>query len=277
MHSLLRFIKRYQHVLLFLALLAGGLYLVYGHNAYQKARAGFALKQGKAAIVSHFHLLTDYIGLIKTNDRLADENLQLRNELAARYMQLRADSLWVRDSVYLRHGEYLKARIVNSTVVKQHNFFVIEGGTLAGITPQMPVFSNGAVAGIVIAVSPRYAEAISLLNTDLKISAVLSKSGDAGSVTWDGKSYTTALLHDIPHHVKPMPGDSVITSGYSNIFPYGMLIGFVEKIESQGADFNTIRVRLATDFRKLRYVTVFKKAYRQEIDSLTQESKSNGQ
>lgn len=268
MHSLLRFLARYQHVLLFVVLLSVGLYLTFGYNTYQRARAGYVLKRGKATIDSKFNLITGYFGLVEVNERLADENLQLRNELALRYVQRNIDSTLTNDTIYGREGDYVSARIVSNSVSKQHNFFIMEGGERVGIAPQMPVFSNGAVAGIVIAVSPRYAEAISLLNTDLKISAVLSKSGDVGSVSWDGLSYTSALLHDIPHHVTPAPGDSVVTSGYSNIFPYGMLIGFVDRVETQGADFNTVRIRLATDFNRLRHVSIFKKAHREEIDSL---------
>lgn len=268
MQTLLRFLARYRSGLLFIALLSLGLYLVFGYNTYQKARAGYAMKQGKAAVEAKIRMLTDYIGLAATNEQLADENLKLRNELAIRYVPRRADSARTRDTIYGRLGEFYPARIINNSISKRHNFFTIEGGTRAGIAPQMPVLAHGAVAGIVIAVSPRYAEAISLLNTDLKISAVLPKSGDAGSVAWDGLSHTSALLHDIPHHVAPAPGDSVVTSGYSNIFPYGILIGFVDRIESRGGDFNTIRIRLAADFNRLRYVSVFKKAHREEIDSL---------
>lgn len=277
MQSLLRFLARYRHGLLFIALLSLGLYLVFGYNTYQKARAGYAMKQGKAAIEARASRLTDYIGLAATNERLVEENLQLRNELALRYVQLRRDSTMVRDTSYRRLGEFYPARIINNSISKRHNFFTLEGGAQAGIAPQMPVFANGAVAGIVIAVSPRYSEAISLLNTDLKISAILPKSGDAGSVAWDGLSYTSALLHDIPHHVAPAPGDTVVTSGYSNIFPYGAIIGFVDHIETHGADFNTIRIKLAADFNSLRYVSVFKKEHREEIDSLANLPISNEQ
>lgn len=277
MQTLLRFLARYQHGLLFIVLLSLGLYLVFGHNTYQKARAGYALKQGKSALEARIRTLTDYIRLDATNERLAAENLRLRNELAERYVHLNYDTSFVRDNLYDRQGIYFAARIINNSISKRHNFFTLEGGTHAGIAPQMPVCANGAVAGIIIAVSPRYSEAISLLNTDLKISAILPKSGDAGSVAWDGTSYTSALLHDIPHHVAVAPGDSVVTSGYSNIFPYGLLIGFVDRIETRGADFNTIRIRLATDFNRLRYVTVFQKAHQQELDSLTNLPINDGQ
>lgn len=268
MQTLLRFLARYRNGLLFIALLSLGLYLVFGYNTYQKARAGYAMKQGKAAVEAKIRKLTDYIGLASANDQLAEENLQLRQALATRYVQRHLGTTLVLDTTYGQLGEFYPARIINNSISKRHNFFTIEGGTRAGIAPQMPVFANGAVAGIIIAVSPRYAEAISLLNTDLKISAILPKSGDAGSVAWDGLSHTSALLHDIPHHVSTAPGDSVVTSGYSNIFPYGILIGFVDKVETRGGDFNTIRIRLATEFNRLRYVSVFKKAHCEEIDSL---------
>ena len=51
-------------------------------------------------------------------------------------------------------------------------------------------------------------------------------------------------------------GDTVETTGYSAIFPEGILIGTVSEFEKMGGDFYKITISLVTDFKKLRFVDV---------------------
>jgi rod shape-determining protein MreC len=60
-------------------------------------------------------------------------------------------------------------------------------------------------------------------------------------------------------------GDLVVTSGYSSIFPEGILIGTVEEVEKdKGESFFRIKVRLSVDFKDLSYVEVISNNMRDE-------------
>lgn len=66
---------------------------------------------------------------------------------------------------------------------------------------------------------------ISILNEDLKTSASIRKNGYFGSC-WDGKANPQELnLEDLPRHAEVKPGDTIQTSGYSLIFPKGIILG----------------------------------------------------
>ena len=65
-----------------------------------------------------------------------------------------------------------------------------------------------------------------------------------------------AVLSDIPYHVDIAAGDSVVTSGYSSIFPEGILVGTISGYSMEEGSFYIIKVKLSVDFRKLTYVTV---------------------
>jgi rod shape-determining protein MreC len=60
-------------------------------------------------------------------------------------------------------------------------------------------------------------------------------------------------------------GDTVVTSGYSNIFPEGIMIGTIKQFDVEsGTNFYNIKVELSTDFKTLKYVEVVKNTRREE-------------
>ena len=120
----------------------------------------------------------------------------------------------------------------------------------------MAVISTNGVVGVIYDVSRFYSTVISLLNTNMKISSKLLKNDYFGSLEWDGKNYRHAILNEIPYHVKVERGDTVVTSGYSAIFPEGVMIGTIEDFKIKGGNFYEINIALSTDFKHLTFVSV---------------------
>jgi len=113
--------------------------------------------------------------------------------------------------------------------------------------------------GIVTAVSENYATVISLLNIDLKISARVKKNRYFGSLYWNGKDYRQVVLSEIPNHVLLTKGDTVVTSGFSSMFPADLLLGTVREVDKSLGNFLNVTIDLAEDFRKVDHVWVVKK------------------
>jgi rod shape-determining protein MreC len=134
----------------------------------------------------------------------------------------------------------------------------------------MAVVSPEGVAGIIVSSSDNFSVAMSLLNLDFRLSARMKSSGYFGSLTWDGRDYRYAILNEIPQHVILNKGDTVQTTGYSAIFPEGIFAGVVSDFEKAGGDFYKIRVLLATDFKKLNYISIIGNLRRSEQKGLEQ-------
>ncbi len=119
----------------------------------------------------------------------------------------------------------------------------------------MGVVDQNGVVGIVNLVSDKYARIISLLNPNFRLSCKLKGSDVFGSLVWDGRSPDQALLEELPKHTVFQPGDTIVTSGYSAVFPEGIPVGTVISSD-KGADDNffTLRVNLLTDFSRLSTV-----------------------
>ena len=146
---------------------------------------------------------------------------------------------------------------------------MINRGRADGIEKEMGVISPLGVAGIIVEVSNHYATAMSLLHKNAKISARFKHNGQMVNVSWDGEDYRIGLLEDIPTHIVPNTGDTVITSGYSFVFPENLMLGVVGERVFKGGNLNKAELVFSTDFNNLYYVYVTKNNALEELDSLS--------
>lgn len=135
----------------------------------------------------------------------------------------------------------------------------------------MAAVADDGAAGIIVGCSQNYSVAMSLLNIDFRLSARIRTNGYFGSLTWDGSDYRFAVLSEIPQHVTFGIGDTIETTGYSAVFPEGVMIGTIADYEKSGGDFYRIRVLLKTDFKKLHYLDVIGDLTRNERLELEQQ------
>jgi rod shape-determining protein MreC len=72
-------------------------------------------------------------------------------------------------------------------------------------------------------------------------------------------------MYEIPNHLKISIGDTVVTSGYSAVFPEGLDIGRISKIEKNiSNNFFDLELELLTDFKNLYQVYVINNKNRRE-------------
>ena len=114
---------------------------------------------------------------------------------------------------------------------------------------------NNSVVGIVTEVNQKYAVVMSLLHKDSHISGKLLKTGETGTLIWDGEMPNILTLLGIPKSAKIAKGDSIISSGFSTAFPKGMKIGNVEVVyKEKSTNFFRVKFRTSCNFYNLQYV-----------------------
>ena len=137
------------------------------------------------------------------------------------------------------------------------------------------VAPNNGVVGIVTEVSNNFAVVMSLLHKDSRISVKLKKGGDAGQVIWDGKEPNRLSLTDIRKSAKVAKGDTVLTSGFTTTFPYGLLVGIVDEVIPDKSTNNyIIKLKSAANFYNLQYVYAIDNFEKDEINMLLEKAKS---
>ena len=257
MNKILEFFYKYLSVVIFLILEILAFLLVVNKNDLQRSVAFRYATTLSAWTYEVTNLVTDYFGLAEANKYLAEENARLYKEIAD-YKSKFVDSVDVQSMVtYPSSENYLSAKVVFNSVYDLQNYIIIDKGSVHGVEEDMGVFAPQGVVGVVQRVSKNYAVVLPIINPEQVISAKIKGNNQLGSVKWDGKSPLKAKLYEIPSHVNVVAGDTVVTSGFSAIFPEGVMIGVVDKAAHvENTMYCDVDINLAVDFQSLSYVTV---------------------
>ena len=252
MRNILQFLIKYQFLLLFLLLEGISISLVVRYNHYHQISYLNFAQQWYARLSFKKEQIRQYMKLKEVNERLVAENESLRNSLE--YYKKLYSAYMPKSNVDRSDVHFLVARVINSSVHLPYNYLTIDKGEEAGIKPNMGVVCDQGIVGVVVATSKHFAVVMPVLNRKFKVSAKFKKNNYYGSFEWSGTDYRTGVLSDIPLHVPITRGDTIVTSGYSNFFPEGLMIGIVEDYAISMGTFYSINVRLSTDFKNLYFV-----------------------
>ncbi|MBD9179781.1 MAG: rod shape-determining protein MreC [Odoribacter splanchnicus] len=275
MKEIIKLILKYHFTIIFILLEAVSFSLIVQHNNYQRTVFSGHTATFFCYISSTISDIDNYFSLKETNEKLVAENTDLRNRIENIKSALdgQENYIWGEDSSFFDTDyRYQSARMVNSSFNKTKNYITLDKGSSDGVAKEMAVCSREGVVGIIQNTSRHYARVLPLVNTNLRVSAKLKKNGYYGSLQWDGNDYRYSYLNDIPFHVDVAQGDTIVTSGFSSIFPEGELIGFVETVNKETANFLTIKVKLAVDFKKISDVYVvanLNKSEKLELEEMT--------
>jgi rod shape-determining protein MreC len=201
------------------------------------------------------------------------------------YGELTSDTtvLERQEMAFLSQFKLIPAKVVSNSLYKKDNLITIDRGRADGVEKDMGVACGLGVVGVVYQASDHYAVVIPVLNvTSSRVSCAIRGRGYFGFLQWYGGDPTVAYVEDIPRHARFKRGDWVETSGYSSIFPPGILVGRIENIynSADGLSYR-LKVRLTTDFGCLRDVCVISdsdiaermKLQEQVVDSITMSPK----
>lgn len=267
------FIYQYRAFFTFLLLELFCTWLIVLNNQYQGASFFNSANSFVASVNGFSHNTKEYFSLRETNSVLAEENTKLRKKLEQlNQATLLADTIGSADSAVIKQFDFVSAKVVNNSIDFQSNFITINRGSADGIEPGMAVINDQGVVGKVKITSEHFSVVTSLLNVDIMISALMKRTGYFGTIQWGGGDAPDpdyVNLKYIPLHVKPMVGDTIVTSGYSGVFPEGIMIGTIARINpSPETSFHDLDVKLSQNFRKLSYATVIRSNLLNELDSL---------
>ena len=270
MRNLLAFIAKYNHWFLFVILEVICAVLLFRYNSYQGS-VFFSSANVAAGKVYEFDAQAkSFFSLTKVNEQLTQRNLYLEEQvkdLTERMVELTNDTNYTKRSQLEMLSSYklIPAKVVTNSINQRDNLITLDKGSDDGVRVDMGVACGNGVVGIVYMVSKKYCVVIPVLNSHSNISVTVDKRGYFGYLHWLGRRPDKAYVNDIPLHAKVLPGDQVVTSGYSSIFPPGMQVGKVLYVfKSLDGLSLQLQVRLSTDFSTLRDVCIIDDAKMKE-------------
>ena len=196
-------------------------------------------------------LLAANAKLFKENEKLT-KHLECTNNLLLRQIQL--------DSTIMQ------VKILKNSWNKKQNFITINKGAIDGLKKNMGIVNhNNNLVGITHTVSAHFSTVISIININLMISAKIKSSGHYGTLSWNGQNPDIVQLYDIPKHVNLKIGDTIVTSGYSNIFPEDIPIGKITNYQQEkNTNFLSITVDLFVDFTSIQFGYIINSDFKSE-------------
>lgn len=267
MRNLLNFFSRNHLWILFILLEVFSVILLQGGNGYHNIKIINGLREATGGLAGVTFNIKNFFRLREENESLSEENAALRNRLEENSWKIHSE-IFVYDSLSNAEYIYMNAEVIANSVNKQRNFITLNKGANDSITDGMAVVSNDGVVGMVVSNSANYSIVMPVLNNSFKVSAKIKANGYFGSLSWDGRDIYHAALNEIPLHVPIAIGDTIVTSGYSAIFPEGVLIGTISEVQRTESDFYQIVVRLSVDYQRLRHVYVVKNVGKEEQQEL---------
>jgi len=281
MRNIFLFIGRYRTFFAFLIFQGVALWFLFNYNRFHHAKFLGVANEMTGRINTQYNKVEDYFTLREENKRVHRLNDSLLNLLPRNFMHRDTSMQAIQDSVpYDTLGNYRRyfsrpATVVYSTINSQKNYIQINRGSNQGIRDKMSVVSSdGCAVGTVENVSPNFAQVMSLLHVQQSVSASLKKTGEAGTVEWDGKDPRFLLLKRIPKSVDVKKGDTVLTSPNSYNFPPGYMIGTVADLQLDNTTgMYLLKVKTAANFYNLQQVHVIENIERAEQAKLFEETK----
>ena len=209
-----------------------------------------SLQSSSNWVASLFSTDQDAEALRDVNVALMEEVMQLR--------RLRQENMELRRKIGFRdrsNWPLVPAEIVGKNLSIGQNLITLDAGEEDSIAVNMPVINEQGLVGKIIATSGGYRIAMLALHRDFRATAKIKRSRIDGIIAWEEGD--NLLLQNVWKTADAIPGDTVVTSEYSNIFPPEIMIGVIREIgPGEGGLFSRIDVEPRVDFASLERVFV---------------------
>lgn len=275
MNELFAFLIRHSKWFVFVLLVAMSCVMLFRSDPYRQHLYTTSAGKLGSAVYGAANNLTSYFNLRDINEDLNRRNAELQEQVEALHQRLQyAEEQLCTDTMATDSGvrpfRFIVAHVINNSVNRSFNYITIDKGSRDSVKPELGVIDRNGVVGIVSNVGSNNSRVISLLNPNFRLSCKLKRTDYFGSLVWGGDVPDEALFEELPRHTVYHIGDTVVTSGYSSVFPAGLPVGIVMRNESDHSqNFFTLRVKLLADFTTLGNVQVVINNQADEIRSLS--------
>jgi len=229
---------------------------------------GSILSPVQSGLYTAANAVSDFFSRMFSGADLQAQNQQLQAEVAQLKAQLRdyneikAQNQRLSELLNFDTStgdlKYVTARVIFKSPGHWFNVIVIDVGMASGVEVNMPVVNGDGLVGKVVAVGANWSRIMTIIDAKSGVSAIVERTRDtgvlSGTVTTGDETDAVLNMNYLPLDADLVPGDTVITSGLSGVYPKGIPIGKVTEV-AHGADSAAV-VTPWVDFYHLEEVMV---------------------
>jgi len=281
MRNIFLFIGRYFTFFAFLGFQVLALSFLFRYNKFHRAIGLGVANEMSGWMNSKYANIDQYFHLKQESDRIHHVNDSLINLLKTNFLNPDTATQFVQDTIpydtlgHRRRYIWRDAEVVSNSVNSDRNYIQINRGSKQGIRDNMAVLNSDlSLVGIVINTSENFSQVMSLLHVKNNVNAIMKRSGNAGTISWDAKSPLYLTMTGIPKSDSISRGDTVLTGTYSLSFPPLKMIGRVASIvKDNSSSFYILQIRTAANFQNLQHVFVVENLQADEQEKLDKETR----
>jgi len=281
MRNIFLFIGRYFTFFAFLGFQVLALSFLFRYNKYHHAVGLGVANELTGWMNSKYANVDQYFHLKQESDRIHHVNDSLINLLKTNFLNPDSATQFVQDSIPYdtlgnrRRYVWRDAEVVSNSVTSERNYLQINRGSKQGVRDNMAVLNSDlSLVGIVVNTSDNFSQVMSLLHVKNNVNAIMKRSGNAGTISWDGKNPLYLTMAGIPKSDSIVRGDTVLTGTYSLSFPPLRMIGRVASITKDNASgFYILQIKTAANFQNLQHVFVVENLQADEQEKLDKETR----
>jgi rod shape-determining protein MreC len=251
MKDAIELLLKFGYHLMFLALQFICFYIIINYNQEQKSifvNSTSILSRNVNGRVDKFN---SFVRLKEENDSLQNEN----SKMMLKFVEYNINYSSINDTIDADSAKYLiqGVDICNSTFNQRNNYLTLCQGSINGLKEDDGVISKNGIVGIIKKVGEKFSIVMSILHSQTSISCSILRNvrkgtNSSGVLIWKGGNPKICYLEAIPKHLNVFENDTIITSGYSTIFPKGLQVGKVKEVTlEKGSNTYTIEVELFND------------------------------
>ena len=255
--TLIGILSRLKTVAVFIVLETLALAIVSNKSVFQRSCAVQLSMESSAFIYSKINNIYSYFALGAANKELSAYNAQLQNRIEQLQNAIGKQTEPIDSAYYDSYITFIPAKVINKSIDNIDNYFVLDRGRKDGVKEGFGVVSNGKVVGVVQYISENFSAVLLVASSKMKLSGKIKKDNQLCTVICSPKTIGKGEIYDIPQHVEVAVGDTILTSGFSSIFPSDYIIGIVTGVKNNVASAsNDLSIKYAIDFMRINYVDI---------------------
>jgi rod shape-determining protein MreC len=223
----------------------------------------YGVNKTGATIKDSLSFIFNFTRVKSENDALKDENDKLQNELVE-YNSALSENQTLRDDLNFKNQRseysYVGCNVIGKSGGNYLDGFIIDKGLNDKLTKGMVVITSKGLVGQVTSTASNWSIIQSISNENIAVSGMVESANDINGIIKgykDENNNLLAKLYYLPLDSNIKQGDTIVTSGFGNLYPKGIRIGEVTAIEEdQGKIMENAIIKPYVDFNTLQQVLV---------------------
>jgi len=199
--------------------------------------------------------LTPFAALEEENRALHDR-VDILTRMAEEAKAINDDNVRLRNLIDFRKTipyVSIPAQVIGRDPSNWSNSLIIDKGSSSGMKTSMAVISTRGLVGRIVEAGRLSSKVLLITDPNLKVGVLIRRNRQGGILTGSPGGRCKIIYISLDSDAKP--GDKVITAGFGNVFPKGILIGEIEKVgKEEGRLYKYAILKPSQDLSRLEEV-----------------------